>query len=330
MKGDKIFITGATGFLGSYLAKELVEKGYQLRALHRRDNIPELLEPYAQEIEWVKGGLEDFSQLNDLITDCQHIFHVAARVSFQSKDELMRRINVDATTDLVNIALAKEVKTFFYVSSVAALSSAKKVDQIAEVHFGEKMEALSDYGKSKFLGEKEVWRGMAEGLNVLVVNPSVVLGPGDWRKGSPALFKRIHDGWNWYTEGTTGYVGVWDVVKFSVALFEQKKFNERYILNAENSSFKKVFDAMAKGFDREGPKRVAGRTATKWVARLDSLRAILSGKKPFLTPQLVRSLHQQKKFDNQKVRETLQQDFEPLDEVIARTCKIYHDRGMTS
>ena len=250
------------------------------------------------------------------------MLHAAAMVSHSDTAQpRLNKVNVEATADLVNAALENEVKYFIYVSSIAALNGNKENQSIREEDFGNDFSELTFYGQSKMLGEKEVWRGAAEGLEVLVVNPAVIIGPSDWSSSSPRLFKQIHKGWKYYTDGSTGYVSVNDVVQMTLDLFEGGHFNQRYILSAENLSFKDFLGMMAKHLGKAAPSSEASRIKATWIARLDNLRHRISGSKPLLTKQLVKSLFDKATYDNSKVKITLGREFESIDQAIAATAK---------
>ncbi len=323
MKNAKsILLTGATGFLGSHLALELLKRGYQITATHRKDNIPSQLKNVG--IKWEQAELHDVHRLNELCADVETVIHAAAMVSHSDTAlPRLKKVNVEATADLVNAALNNEVKQFVYVSSIAVLNGNKEGVAITEDDFGKDFKELTYYGQSKMLGEKEVWRGAAEGLDALVVCPSVIIGPSDWSSSSPRLFKQIHKGWKFYTEGSTGYVSVNDVVQMTLDLFEGAHFNKRYILSAENLNFKEFLTMMATHLNKTPPTKEASRTQAKWIARFDGIRQRISGSKPLLTKQLVKSLFSKTIYDNSLVKETLGREFEPIDKAIERTAKEY-------
>lgn len=323
MKRPKsILITGATGFLGSHLAIALIERGYELTAIHRKDNVPEHLQNIG--IHWVKAELFDLYKLNELLADKETIVHAAGMVSYSDRAmPKLKKVNVEATADLVNLALENEVENFVHISTIAALNGNKEGKPICEEDFGKDFKELTYYGQSKMLGEKEVWRGAAEGLNAVVVNPSVIIGACDWSNSSPRLFKQIYRGWDYYTEGSTGYVGVEDVVAMTLDLFEGQHFNQRYILSADNLNFKDFFTMMAKHLNKKAPSKRASKTQAKWLARLDNVRHRISGSKPLLTKQLLKSLFNHTAYDNSLVRKTLGREFESIDSAIERSAKVF-------
>lgn len=323
MKNPKsILITGATGFLGSHFAEELLVRAYDVRAIHRKDNVPEHLKNVG--IQWEQCELHDVYKLESLCAEVDTILHVAGLVSHADNAmPRLNKVNVEATADLVNAALHNKVSHFIQVSTIAALNGNKEGQAITESDFGKDFKALTFYGQSKMLGEKEVWRGGAEGLKVLVVNPSVIIGPSDWSSSSPRLFKQIHKGWKYYTDGSTGYVAVDDVVNMTLDLFEGEHFDQRYILSAENLSFQDFLGMMAKHLGKKPPSSEASKTKATWIARLDNIRHRLSGAKPLLTKQLVQSLFSKSTYDNSKVRKTLGREFASIDAAIAETAKQY-------
>ena len=182
-----IFVTGASGLLGSHLIQSLVAKGKMVRALYR-NQIPSF--KGAEKVQWVEGDLLDIISLEAAIEGAQQVYHAAAIVSFSpSKAAIMIKANQEGTANLVNICIDQKVEKLVFVSSVAALGRIREDAPIDETMHWTPETSNSIYGKSKYLAEMEVWRGMAEGLNIAIVNPVIIFGAGDWNKGSSEIFK---------------------------------------------------------------------------------------------------------------------------------------------
>ena len=241
-------ITGATGFLGSYIARQLLAEGRYttIRAIRRTEKTSEWTADIADKIEWRTADLTDIFSLEDAMQGVQHVYHAAAAISFDSNDHrAMLKTNIEGTANVVNAALACGVTKFTHVSSVAALGR-----NAASTFFDENNKWQTDplnttYGISKFNAEQEVWRGSAEGLNVVIVNPSIIIGAFDWRHGSPALIRTVAKGLRFYTTGSTGFVDVRDVATAISMLMQSDITNERYVLNAANATYQSFFNQVA-------------------------------------------------------------------------------------
>jgi nucleoside-diphosphate-sugar epimerase len=198
-----ILITGGTGFLGSYIIKELVEKGHTVRAIRRSAKLPFWIsKDILDKVEWVDGDILDVVALQDAMEGVSAVIHSAAAVSFNKKDrKQMYQVNVEGTANVVNIALEMNVPRLVHISSVAALGRTVNGLHVNEEKKWEESKTNTHYAISKFKAELHVWRGMSEGLDTVILNPSTILGYGDWKSGSCAIFKQVHDGFKWYTSG---------------------------------------------------------------------------------------------------------------------------------
>lgn len=310
----KAFITGATGFIGAYVCQELVNKGYAVRALKRKQSrIPiRLLE---LDIEWVEGDILDIFSLQEGMQGCSLVYHCAGFVSLSNKDKkTMYRVNVEGTENMVNVALESGIRKFAYISSVAALNTLKEtIDEKAAFTLQKRRDA---YGQSKYYGEMEVWRGAAEGLNILVVNPSIVLAESDWSQGSGRFFGTLNKGLRYYPSGGTGFVDVEDVARCLVLLMESPVVNEKFILNAANLSFKDFFNLIAQKMD----KPAVTRRIPKWVLsiawRITCMYAFLTRGEPLISRFSAQSASQMHRYSNKKLVETLDYAFLPIEESI--------------
>ncbi|HEY2727007.1 MAG TPA: NAD-dependent epimerase/dehydratase family protein, partial [Parafilimonas sp.] len=222
-----IFITGATGLLGSHLIKELVNSNANIKALYRHEI------PFTHnKIEWLQGDILDTILLGEILEDVDEVYHCAAKVSFNPKNKKeLFKTNIEGTANIVNACLNTNVKKLLHVSSVSALGRIREDVIIDETMQWSEDANNSVYGESKYLGEMEVWRGIAEGLNAVIINPTIILGAGDWNNGSSEIFKTAYKEFPYYTEGVTGFVDVKDVVKAMITLMNSDIFSERFIVN---------------------------------------------------------------------------------------------------
>ena len=324
-----ILITGITGLVGSFIARHFLASGEKVAGLKRTNSDLSLLKDIENNIVWFEGDVLDIHSLDKAIEAAQYVIHAAALVSFAPKDkEKLLKVNVEGTANVVNICLKHQVQKLCFISSVAALgrkvnpeSNGKQIITINENAQWEDSPLNSNYAKSKFLGELEVWRGIAEGLNAVIVNPSIILGEADWQKSSTQLFKYVFDEKKFYTGGLINYVDVKDVANIVYQLVHSDITNERFILNAGYVSYKDFFDLVAKAFNKKSPSiKVAGlMLQLGW--RLEALRTFFTQKSPLITREtaLSASLHLQ--HQNQKIIGSLHYKFIPLEESVERICK---------
>lgn len=312
-----VFVTGGSGLVGSHLIKSLVRNGTNVRAIYRKE-IPFGKE--MQHLEWVKGDILDVVTLADFMQGASEVYHCAAIVSFDPADKkLLFQTNVEGTANVVNAALNCNIKKLCYVSSVAALGRIRKDKIITEEMKWSESTSNSEYGKSKFYAEMEVWRAIAEGLQAVIVNPSIILGSSDWQTGSSALFRNAYNEFPWYTEGVTGFVDVEDVVKAMTELMESSVVNQKFILNSENISYRDFFNMIAKAFNKKPPHKKVTPLLASVIWRLEAFKATFTGKKPLLTKETANTAQAKAYFDNSKIKEALPGfSFQPLEKSIDR------------
>ncbi len=313
-----IFITGAAGLLGSVLLEELLSKGEKLRAIYHTRPIA-LHHP---NLEVLQCDLLDVVRLEEVLDGVTHVYHCAGLVSFSKRDYAkLFTINVEATANLVNAAIAAGVQKFVHVSSVAALGRIREQAPITEKMNWTPATSNSRYGETKFLGEMEVWRGVAEGLKAVIVNPTIILGAGDWDEGSTAVFKSVYQEFPWYTPGTTGFVGVHDVARAMIMLMHSEISSERFIISAHNTSYQELFNSIADAFHKKRPYKQPTRWQAKLITLLEAMKSKFTGKEPLLTKETAATAFAKVTFDNSKLLKALPGfEYEPLDKTIKDTC----------
>ena len=322
----KILITGGTGFLGSYIIKQLVEKNYAVRAIRRGNKLPTWIsKEITDKVEWVEGDILDVVALQDAMESVDTVIHSAAIVSFLRKDrEQMYQVNVEGTANVVNMALEKNVSRLVHISSVAALGRTAGGGHVNEEKKWEESKVNTHYAKSKFKAELHVWRGVSEGLDAVILNPSTILGFGDWHSSSCAIFKQVYEGFNWYTPGINGFVDVEDVAKAVIHCMESDISEQRFIINGDTWPFKKLQDTIADNFKKKRPGRKTTPFLLAIAWRLEKLKSLLTGKKPLLTKESARVAQSQTFFENDKILKALPGfSFTPLEETIENACKKY-------
>ncbi len=325
VKEKKIFVTGGTGFLGSYLLRYLVQQGAQkIRALRRKDSSMALVADIVDQIEWVEGDLLDSPLLEDLLIGVDQVYHCAGLVTYHPKraKELIA-VNETGTSNLVNALLYHGGIRLLHVSSIAAIGKKLEEPRISERTKWVKSPLTGNYAISKFLGEQQVWRGIAEGLEAVIINPSVIMGSGFWDQGTARFFPRIREGQYFYPLGTTGFVDVRDVAKMSIQLMESGIQAERFIANASNLSYQKFFGLLAQFLSTAAPKQAAGPFLSGVAWRFEWLRTKLTGSNPFLTKETALLAGLSFTYDNTKSIQSLNYSYLPIEETLAATAKQY-------
>lgn len=322
----KILVTGGTGFIGAYIIKELVEKGYYVRAIRHSKSAPFFIpEAIQNKVEWVQGDILDVVSLEDAMEGIDMVIHAAAKVSFAPNERSqLYKLNIEGTANVVNIALEKNIKRFVHISSVAAIGRTVNGERVSEEKKWQEGKMHTSYSISKYHAELEVWRGAAEGLNVVIVNPSTVLGYGDWSTSSCAIFKSVYNEFPWFTKGINGFVAVEDVARATVMLMESGISNERFIINGDNWSFQQLFNTIADSFGKKRPHKEATAFLGSIAWRMEKLKSKLSGKKPLLTRESARVAQSITYFDNSKILKALSGfSFTPLAQTIKKDCEQY-------
>jgi dihydroflavonol-4-reductase len=315
-----ILITGATGFLGAELAHQLTSQGLQVRALKRETGIiPDLLKGNLN-LEWFTADINEPATLEEAFAGITQVYHCAAVVSFDPKDKAkMIHVNIEGTSNVVNLCVEYRAR-LLHVSSVAALGEPKKDQEITEDDYWEYSPHVHTYAISKYEGEMEVWRGISEGLNAVIVNPSVIIGANAGYQGSGALFKLVQEGLSFYTNGSTGLVDVTDVAKCMIQLMNSTLEAERYTISAANLSFKEMFGQIAEGFGKRPPSREAKPWMLGIAWRAARLASFFTGRSFGITSDTVRSSTSYSYYSNKKIKDTIGITFKPLDESIREVC----------
>ena len=320
-----IFLTGGTGLVGAHILLKLTESGQKVKALKRKRSsltvIKNIFSHYKKtdllkSIEWIEGDLLDLFSLQEGIKGCNTVIHCAAIVSFNPKDfKKVMKINVGGTANIVNICLENNIEKLAYISSIATLNDEKNQVR-TEDSFWKESKSNSQYAKSKYLSEQEVWRGIEEGLNSIIVNPSVILGPGDWQKGSSQMFEKVWKGLKFYSSGSTGYIDVLDVAKCVVKLLEKEIINERFILNAENIKYRDIFDSIAENLNKPKPHIKVSPLIKEIAWRIEWLKSFITNKSPLITKETANTAMKNKSFSNEKIIKALDYKFIPIEESI--------------
>jgi nucleoside-diphosphate-sugar epimerase len=317
-----IFITGASGLLGSSLIETLFEKHtgttpLQIRALYRKQ-IPAI--QFADKIEWIEGDVLDVVVLEEALKGVEQVYHCAAIVSFDPKQkQKMYATNVEGTANVVNACIDAGVKKLLFVSSVAALGRIREEGSINETMNWSEATSNSEYGKTKYLAEMEVWRGIGEGLDAVIVNPVIILGCGDWNGGSSGIFKSAYDRFPWYTSGVSGFVDVKDVSNAMNLLMNSNISAQRFIISGHNTPYRTIFNLIADAFKVPRPYKKVTPLLAAIVWRLEAVKAFFTGSSPLLTKETTLTAQASVYFDNSKLLNALPDfSYTPLEQTINR------------
>ncbi len=330
-----ILVTGGTGFLGAHLLAHLIQNNENIRAIYRNESSFEKVkqvfgyyfdapEKEFSKINWFKTDITDIVTLAAAFENVKYVYHLAAMVSFDPRARVtLHKVNIEGTANIVNLCLDYNVSKLCYSSSVAAIDKKVKQDLIDES--GEFIidQYKSDYSITKHGGEMEVWRGSQEGLDVVIVNPGIILGKGYWNTGSGKLFSKINKGMPFYSKGEMGFVSVEDVVGSMVKLTNSTILNERFILVAENKSYQSIFNAIAENLNKRKPTIEISKSLGNFFWRLASAVSFFTGKEPVISKFSARSMQRKSNFSNKKIQETIGFKFTPIDNTIKSICNSF-------
>jgi nucleoside-diphosphate-sugar epimerase len=329
-----ILVTGGTGLVGAHLLYHLIKNDLKVRAIYRtKERIEKVKEVFSfytddvsliSKIEWFQADITDVPQIIPAFYGVEKVYHCAAFISFKPKDyREMRKVNIHGTAIIVNLSIDAQVKKLCFVGSIASVGDSINGNLITEECEWNKEADNSGYSITKFGAEMEVWRASQEGIDVVIVNPGVILGSGFFNSGSSKLFSKVYKGLKFYTEGITGFVGVKDVVKSMILLMNSEIKNERFILVSENKSFKEIFFLIANGFNKKPPSILIKPWQTAVFWRVDWLFSKITGKEPLLSKYSARTAHSISKYSSENFEKTLNFKFEKMNTLINKICKDY-------
>ncbi|MEZ4805406.1 MAG: SDR family oxidoreductase [Bacteroidia bacterium] len=329
-----LVVTGGSGFLGTYVICELLSNGHSVRAIKRKNSdlsefiliakykFPKTHPEILNRVEWIEADVNDIINLDLAFKGASMVFHCAAKVKFNQGVDELKKINVEGTANVVNACLENKVEKLIYVSSTAALGRINNNSTIVEENYWVDDKNNTLYAESKHEAELEVWRGIEEGLKAVIVNPGIILGYGDWSKGSCRLFYNVFKGLKFYTKGVNGFVGVEDVSKGMLELANSRITNERFLFISENISYEDLFSRMASRFNIKGPSILVKEIYLpfiSWILKLYSLANSSSN----LSPETLRTSVKKFKYSNTKIKESIGYEFESIDTVLDKACEAY-------
>jgi dihydroflavonol-4-reductase len=320
-----VLVTGGAGLVGKELITQLLAKGKEVRAIYNKTKLDE---SHSSKLEQMQCNILDVVGLEEAMAGIEEVYHCAAIVTFNPKRKAeMFRINVEGTANIVNAALDAGIKKMVHVSSVAALGRIREDELINETMNWTEETSNSNYGQSKYLAEMEVWRGIGEGLNAVMVNPVIILGAGDWNTSSSQIFKNVYKEFPWYSEGTTGFVDVRDVAAAMIQLMEADISAQRFILSAANRSYHELFNLIAHAFGKKPPHKKVTPFIAKMVWRLEALKSTLTGKDPLVTKETAKTAMAKVNFDNSKLTKYLPQfSYRKIEDTVSFTCALFQQK----
>lgn len=332
-----ILVTGGTGLVGSHLLYKLVKTNNKVKAIYRREQKLDLVkkvfayytdevELCYQKIEWIKADITDVPALEEAFKNVEYVYHCAAFVSFEPDKYLqLRKINIEGTANVVNLCIANRIKKLCYVSSIATIGSHQNQEELLneQTHWNQD-DDNSIYAITKYGAEIEVWRATQEGVDAVILNPGIIIGPGFWNSGgSSSLIKKIYKGMPYFTHGVTAYVDVDDVVRAMVLLMQSDIKNERFIVISENLSFKEFQYQTALSLNVKPASKEATAFILALAWRLDWLHQLLTGKRRRLSKQMTKSVKNTSKYDASKIKNALDFKFKPMTISIKETSKLF-------
>jgi len=330
-----ILVTGGTGLVGSHLLYQLTLENENIKAIYRTEKSFEVVkkifsyftedvEMLFSKIDWVKADITNIPSLTEAFKKVDVVYYAAALVSFDAKDyRKMRQTNINGTANIVNQCISNSVKKLCYVSSIAAVGDAIEKNKVTEDNEWRVETSNNCYAITKHGAEMEVWRGSQEGIDVIIVNPGVILGAGFWNINTGQLFSKVAKGFPFYSEGITGFVGINDVSKAMIQLTESSVKNEQFILVSENNSFREIFILIANEFGKKPPTIRISKTLSKILRRVDAVVTFITRKKRLITKESIKSLHGKTYYSSEKITTTIDFVFEPIEEVIQEVCTLY-------
>jgi len=328
-----ILVTGGTGLVGSHLLYHLLLKNDSVKAIHHNTSdllaVKKVFAYYISDVDdlynkinWVEADITDIPALEIAFKDITYVYHCAAFISFDPRDyKKMRKINIEGTTNIVNQCILQSVNKLCFVSSIATLEKELNKKFIDESENWDKSKDKSGYAITKYGAENEVWRASQEGVDVVIVNPGVILGSGFWEKGSSAIFTKVKNGFPFYTNGITGFVDVIDVVQIMQKLMLSTIKNERFILVSENISFKDLFYHIAEALHVKPPKMRVSKTWVEIIWRLEGVKSAIFRSSPLVTKHSSRSSLSTKIYSSNKIKAAIDIHFIKIDKTIQRVCK---------
>ncbi|NNG11033.1 MAG: NAD-dependent epimerase/dehydratase family protein [Arenibacter sp.] len=333
-----ILVTGGTGLVGAHLLLQLLQSGAKVKALYRNESKLQLVhkvfgyytdqqQELFLQIEWVKADLNDLPALELAFKGVTHVYHCAALISFDPADyEQLRTVNIEGTKNIVNLCIAHKVKKLCYTSSIATIGRTTDTREATE-ETDWTTQGANVYALTKMDAELEVWRASQESVDVVIINPGVIIGPGFWKTGTGILFKTAYKANKYYPPGGTGFVSVNDVVGIMTQLMQSSIFNERFIVVAKQLTYKEILDKLTSAFNKPAPTRPLKFWELEILWRLDWLRNLVMNNGRKLNKMSVQSLRKIQRYNTDKIKKQLGFSYESLDGAIKLSCEKFMEEN---
>jgi len=330
-----ILVTGGTGLVGSHLLVRLVQENEPVKATYRTlesiEKTKKVFSYYTNttkdlftNIEWLQADITDVPSMMPAFKGVKKVYHCAAVISFDPADyRTMRKVNIHGTAIIANLAIDAKVEKLCFVSSIATIGDDPKKEFANEENDWGGNEKNNGYAITKYGAETEVWRASQEGVDVVIVNPGVILGSGFWDSGSGKMFTQIYKGFQFYSEGVTGFIGVKDVVGCMVQLMQSNCKNERFILVSENKSFKEVLFSIAEAFGKKKPTRCVQPWQASLLWRWEWLASKITSRKIRMSKYTAKTLFRKTYYSSEKCKKQLDVTFKSVEEVVKQVSKEY-------
>lgn len=333
---DIAFVTGGTGFLGAHLICELLKNDFKVKAVKRPESslnefnfISALYfgqdnDKLKNNFSWYEGDILNISSFEDLVDSNTYVFHCAAIVSFSKKDKYsLFETNIKGTANVVDVCLDNKCRKLIYASSTAAIGKAEDDKQTCENDLWDEKDNPSNYSVSKYFAELEVWRGIEEGLNAVIVNPSMIIGAGDFSKNTGKFFTNSHRNFPFYSTGSNAFVYVKDVARAMRMLAVSEISAERFLLTGNNISFKDFLDLIAVSLNKKKPSIKINKAASEIAWRISAFLSTLTFSKNFITKEAAMSSVKNVKYSSEKIIKALKFEFTPLKKAIEETVDAF-------
>tara|TARA_B100000427_G_scaffold275991_1_gene244716 strand:+ start:360 stop:1373 length:1014 start_codon:yes stop_codon:yes gene_type:complete len=330
---SKILVTGGTGLVGAHLLYYLTKDGYHPIAIKRTNsnilNVKKIFSYYSndyntlfEQITWEECDILDIVTLEDIIKDSVEIYHCAALISFNNNDKNeMINVNTTGTANVIDLALKHNIKRLCYVSSIATLGSNNNLplDENCIWDWTNK----SGYAISKHLAEMEVWRGFAEGLSGVIVNPSLIIGPGSWESGIGTIINRSQAGLPFYPPGSCGVIDVKDLTEIMIKLMKTNISNERFIINSDHITYKDLMSIVATSLNKKPPYIRLRPFIMKFFIALDIIWNKFRGKRIELSTDAVKYTTQEIRLNSKKINDNIKHHYRNIETTLIKCTNLF-------
>ena len=330
-----ILVTGGTGLVGAHLLYQLVSSNQNVKATYKDQKSLEktarIFSYYTtnhkalfKKITWVKANLTNLPELTLAFNKITQVYHCAAYINFDPRAfNTLKKTNIEGTANIVNLCLAYNIEKLCYVSSIATLGTTAKDTLVTERNVWNPETDNNVYAISKYGAEMEVWRATQEGLDAVIVNPGVIIGPGNWDSGTGQLFKKANKGLKYYTTGTVALVDVNDVVNIMILLLNSSIKNKRFIVVAKNETYKTFLNTLCNAVNRKAPKKTATALLLKAAWILDWIKSGIMRTPRSITKQMANTLLSKTTYSNAAIKDALNYNFKDIETTIVNTGKIF-------